>query len=101
MYHVSVCFVNTLAYIKVFLITSEKLQHMTTSPFIVASLSHNFDFNRFRNIYPCKKTRFYTWLKFHLFLCTKYDNSRVELTEVLDLPGSDYINASFISVSAL
>ena len=36
-------------------------------------------------------------------LCIKYldDNSRVKLIELPDKPGSDYINASFISVSII
>ena len=73
---------------------------MTTAPYIVASLSHNVDFNRFRNIYPCKKMEFYTWLSSAYAYVQTDDNNRVQLTEVPDAPGSDYINASFISVSA-
>ena len=65
-YHVSVVFVNIPWHINIS--SSQQLQHMTTAPYTVASLSHNVEFNRFRNIYPCKKTRFYTWLKFSLFM---------------------------------
>ena len=68
----------------------------------MAVLSHNKAHNRFKNIYPCEYTTtpdpFITYIQ---HICAQHvadDKSRVCLSEIPGLEGSDYINASFIDV---
>ncbi|CAI7990943.1 Receptor-type tyrosine-protein phosphatase H [Geodia barretti] len=59
----------------------QQLSSVPTLSYEVACLPQNINLNRFRNIYP-------------------YDDSRVPLKEIPGELGSDYINASFVSVSS-
>ncbi|CAI8039971.1 Receptor-type tyrosine-protein phosphatase H, partial [Geodia barretti] len=65
-----------------FAIEYQQFNDVPTLTFEVACLYDNIDLNRFRNIYP-------------------YDTSRVTLKSIPGELGSDYINASFISVTPL
>ena len=59
--------------------------------------------NRLKNRYPqisaCELS--YNWVT-HVSSCvlSSDDHSRVQLEQFVDIPGSDYINANFIDVSA-
>ena len=78
----------------------QRIPSAPTYPYTDACLPQNVGYNRFRNIYPCKtiyRCQHNYWLKTFNFFNTD-DNSRVCLRAIPGVIGSDYINASFISV---
>ena len=70
---------------------------MSTLTYNVACLPHNIDLNRFRNIYPCKRQQSAVLGVSNTFMFSD-DDTRVKLTEIAEELGSDYINASLVSV---
>ena len=82
-------------------LTLQELQNVPESACEVACLSHNANYNRFKNIRPCEydSTSVRHRNNFIVLYIYTDDNSRVCLAEISGEEGSDYINASFITVS--
>ena len=81
--------------------TLQRLDNVPASTCNVARFSHNISLNRFKNIYPCKNSITQQVLCMIVCVCVcvwSDDDTRVVLTEIPGVMGSDYINASFITV---
>ena len=85
--------------------TLQRLDNVPSSTCNVARFSHNIVLNRFKNIYPCKNSITQQVLCMIVCVCVcvcvcvwSDDDTRVVLTEIPGVMGSDYINASFITV---
>ena len=75
----------------------QRLDNIPPSTCNVASFSHNVSLNRFKNIYPCKN-KIKHKISCIIVCVLSDDDSRVVLTEIPGVMGSNYINASFITV---
>ena len=82
-------------------------QSIPTAPlaaYDVSKMPCNLPKNRFENIFPCEEV--YVVITLLLMncclapLCSADDTSRVVLSTIPSKVGSDYINASYIDVSA-